>query len=41
MTTVLIVEDSPIERYLEMRLLEAAGVDFRVAEHGQQALEIT
>jgi CheY-like chemotaxis protein len=36
--TILVVDDSPIDRRLASRLLEQAGFTTRVAENGQQAL---
>ncbi len=39
-TRVLLVEDTAIIRELGVALLEHAGVEVKVAEHGQQALDI-
>lgn len=40
MPTILVVDDSPIDRRLASRLLERAGYVVRTAENGKQALEI-
>jgi CheY-like chemotaxis protein/anti-sigma regulatory factor (Ser/Thr protein kinase) len=40
MTTILVVDDSPIDRRLASRLLERAGFTVRAAENGREALSI-
>lgn len=38
MATILVVDDSPLDRRLASRLLEEVGWDVHTAEHGKQAL---
>lgn len=40
MATVLVVDDSPLDRRLASRMLEEIGLRVSCAEHGREALEI-